>query len=189
MVWCVRYEWVRRCNIGRPRLSRPGLPIRELVLKNINIGYRYIYSAEGGVTTNQDLSLTKTTHRKQITQFTIDSICLASSRTFTKENPETEKKAKRKVQPILVVRLSIHRRSTSCGLLSQLTVDRPGSFPPCWFWWLKKRNERAGEKRLPYIDSPSPLSAKHQPTILVTKMIYEAPSEYKLQPSSPLTTG
>jgi len=52
--------------------------------------------AEGEVTTNHDLSLTKTDHRKQITPFTINSICLASSRTFTKENPETKKKKKKR---------------------------------------------------------------------------------------------
>ena len=140
----VRYECVCRCNIGRPRLYRPGLPIRGLVLKNRNIWYRYIYSAEKEVTINNDLSLTKTTHRKQITQCTMDSSCLASLRTFTKEKSwdRGRTKAKRRVQPIQVLRLSIHRRSTSCGSLSQLTVDSPGSFSPWWFWWLKKRKER-----------------------------------------------
>jgi len=54
---------------------------------------------------------------------------------------------------------------------------------------VKEKKRKSGEKWLPYIDSLSPLSAKHQPTILVMNMIYEVPNEYKLQPSSPLDTG
>ena len=41
------------------------------------------------VTTNHDQSLTQTTHRKQVTGFTINSSYLASSRTFTTKPQKT----------------------------------------------------------------------------------------------------
>jgi len=68
----IRYKLVCCWDIGRHRLYRPGPPIRELALKKRNIGYEYIDFAEKEVleTTNHDLSLTKTTYRKYITQFT-----------------------------------------------------------------------------------------------------------------------
>jgi len=48
------------------------------------------------VTTNHDLSLTKTTHRKNITRFTIYSSCLASPRTSDEEKLPRPKKQKQR---------------------------------------------------------------------------------------------
>ena len=82
--------------VGPPLQYRPGPPIRSLYWNYRNIGHRDIYSAEKEVTTNHDLSLTKTTHRKQITLFTIDSSCLPISQTFTNEKSWERKKSEEK---------------------------------------------------------------------------------------------
>jgi len=74
------------------------------VLKNKIFGYGCIYLPAREVTSNHDQSLTQTTHRRQITEFSINSNCLTSSRTFTTENLKTnENTSEEKAQPILVV--------------------------------------------------------------------------------------
>ena len=91
-----------------------------MVLKNKNIRVR-LYLLAGERTSNHDQSLTQTTTEdKPHSSLSID---LTSSQTLTTENLKTkENTSEEKAQPILVIRLTIHRSSTSCGSLSQMPL-------------------------------------------------------------------